>query len=102
MRSFIDLMRKSGLVVDIHEPVSSVFEAPKRSFGTDKLLFFHNLDGKRAVMNIAASRDALACALDVPATGMVPRLAACRYDGRVIESGKIERLARTVNFEKFF
>ncbi|HWQ63401.1 MAG TPA: UbiD family decarboxylase [Methanospirillum sp.] len=89
MRTCIDLMRNKGLVIDIHEPVSSEFEAPKRSFGTDKLLFFHNLDGKKAVMNVTASREALALALGVSADKMVPHLAACRYDGRVIEDGTI-------------
>ena len=63
MRTCIDLMRNKGLVIDIHEPVSSEYEAPKRSFGTDKLLFFHDLDGKKAVMNVIASREALALSL---------------------------------------
>ncbi|MFH0966721.1 MAG: UbiD family decarboxylase, partial [Methanobacteriota archaeon] len=89
MRTYIDLMRKHGLVVDIHEPVSSVYEAPKRSFGTDKLLFFHNLDGKRAVMNLTASREALSLALGVQADKLVPQLASCRYDGVVREEGTI-------------
>jgi UbiD family decarboxylase len=89
MRSFIDLMRKQGLVADIPEPVSSVYEAPKRAHGTDKLLFFHNLDGKQAVMNLIANRTALALALGVRADQLVPRLASCLYDGRVREEGSL-------------
>lgn len=93
MRTFIDTMRKAGLVVDIHEPVSSVYEAPKRSFGTDKLLFFHNVDGKAAVMNLTANRQAMAMALGISPDRMVPHLAACRYDGCVIEDGTITCVA---------
>ncbi len=89
MRTFIEQMRRNGLVTDIHEPVSSVYDAPKRSFGTDKLLFFHNLDGKKGVMNLTASRSALALALGVTPEMMVPHLAACRYDGTVTDAGAI-------------
>jgi UbiD family decarboxylase len=89
MRTYIELMRSHGLVTDIHKPVSSIYEAPKRSFGTDNLLFFHNLDGKKAVMNLTANRKALALALGVSPKTMVPHLAACRYDGEVCEIGTI-------------
>lgn len=89
MRTFIEQMRRNGLVTDIHEPVSSVYDAPKRSFGTDNLLFFHNLDGKKGVMNLTASRSALALALGVTPETMVPHLAACRYDGTITDSGRI-------------
>ena len=89
MRNFIELMRSHGLVVDIHEQVSSVYDAPKRSFGTDKLLFFHNLDGKKGIMNLTASREALALALGVRPEAMVPHLASCRYDGQVLDGGTI-------------
>ncbi|HWQ67795.1 MAG TPA: UbiD family decarboxylase [Methanospirillum sp.] len=87
MRKFIDLMRTKGLVEEIHEPVSSVYEAPKRSSKTDRLIFFHNLDGNQAVMNVTSSRESLAAALGVPPGEMVPWLAASRYNGAVIDDG---------------
>ncbi|MDD1725060.1 MAG: UbiD family decarboxylase [Methanospirillum sp.] len=89
MRKFIEEMRNKGLVVDIHEAVSSRFEAPKLAFNTDKLLFFHNLDGRPVVMNLAASREAVSVALGVPAENLVKTLASCRYDGRVKEAGTL-------------
>jgi UbiD family decarboxylase len=89
MRNFIEQMRKNGRVTDIEEPVSSVYDAPKRSAGTEQLLFFHNIGGKRAVMNVTASREALSLALGVPCSELVPRLASCRYDGKVTEDGTI-------------
>ncbi|NLL09842.1 MAG: UbiD family decarboxylase, partial [Methanomicrobiales archaeon] len=90
MRNFIEQMRNKGLVTDVHEPVSSRFDAPKRAFSTDQLLFFHNLDGKKAVMNLVASRESLATALDVPSNTLVPRLASCRYDGKLIDAGTLQ------------
>ncbi len=56
MRDFIEKMRDHGLVVDVEEPVSSDMQAPKMAASTDKLLFFHKIDGARAVMNLTASR----------------------------------------------
>jgi UbiD family decarboxylase len=89
MRTYIDLMQKNGLVVDVLEPVSSVYDAPKRAYGTDKLLFFHNLDGKRAVMNLTTSRESLALAIGVQTDQLVSRLASCRYEGIVRDEGII-------------
>ncbi|NLW77778.1 MAG: UbiD family decarboxylase, partial [Methanomicrobiales archaeon] len=89
MRYFIEQMRSQGLVTDVHEPVSSRFDAPKRAFSTDKLLFFHNLDGKKAVMNLVASREALAVALGVPSGELVPKLAKCRYNGTLKDAGTL-------------
>ncbi len=89
MRSFIEEMRNKGLVTEIHEKVSSELDAPRRSYGTDRLLFFHDLDGKRGVMNLTSTRAALATALDVPEEELVPRLAACRYDGMVTDNGEL-------------
>lgn len=89
MRSCIELMRRHGMVTDIERPVSSEYEAPKISAETDRLLFFHDLDGKRGVMNLVSSRDLLALVLGVSPGEVVSRLAACRYDGRVVEDGTI-------------
>ncbi len=90
MRTFLEQMRDQGLVIDIHDPVSSRFDAPSRAFRTDRLLFFHNLDGRKAVMNLVASRKALALALGVSEQELVPRLASCRYDGTIIDGGPLQ------------
>ncbi|KQC05502.1 MAG: hypothetical protein APR53_07420 [Methanoculleus sp. SDB] len=89
MRAFIEQMRERGLVEDIEEPVSSVYEAPKRAAATDRLLFFHDIDGHRAVMNAIATRKALAVALGMEERDMVRQLAGARPDGVIEERGRL-------------
>jgi UbiD family decarboxylase len=89
MREFIETMRKNGLVVDINEEVSVDMEAAKMAAGTDKLLYFHKIGGGRAVMNLTASRAALALALGIDETKIVPTLADAKFDGRVVEDGTL-------------
>ena len=89
MREFIERMRKAGLVVDIEEPVSADMQAPKMAAGTDKLLFFHNIGGHRAVMNLTASRTSLSLALGIDEAKIVKTLADAKFDGKVIESGTL-------------
>jgi len=57
--------------------------------GTDKLLFFHNIGGHKAVMNLTASRAALSLALGIDEAKMVKTLADARYDGKVVEEGTL-------------
>lgn len=84
MRNFIEKMREEGRVIDIEDPCSTVFEAPKLASETDDLLFFHKLDGdKTGVMNVTASRASLSCALGIPEHDIVPRLAATGQNGTV-------------------
>ena len=89
MREFIEKMREYGLVVDIEEPVSADMQAPKMAGSTDKLLFFHNLEGKRAVMNLTASRRALSIALGIEEQKMVKTLADAKFDGKIVADGMI-------------
>jgi UbiD family decarboxylase len=89
MREFIETMRKAGLVTEIREPVSVDMQAAKMAAGTEKLLFFHNLDGHRAVMNLTANRTSLALALRLEEKRMVPTLADARFDGKVTEDGTL-------------
>ncbi|MDD4484300.1 MAG: UbiD family decarboxylase, partial [Methanoregula sp.] len=64
MREFIEAMRKAGRVIDIDGPCSpDDMKAAQKAAGTDNLLFFHNIGGAKAVMNVTADRDALALAL---------------------------------------
>lgn len=89
MREFIEKMRESGQVIDIERRVDTVYEACRLAAGTDKLLFFHRLDGSRGVMNVTASRKALSFALSMPEKDMVRRLAIAEYQGSVIRDGSI-------------
>ncbi len=89
MRSFIEKMRKAGLVTEVKEAVSADMEAPKMAAGTDRLLFFHNLDGHKAVMNLTANRTSLALALGIDEAMMVKTLADAQFNGKVIEEGTL-------------
>jgi len=89
MREFIERMRELGLATDIEHEVSADMEAPKMAAATDRLLFFHNIGGARAVMNVTATRAALAVALSMDEKKIVPALADAKYDGKVIEDGKV-------------
>jgi len=90
MRSFIETMREAGEVIDIEEEVSSVYDAPKMAKATDKMLFFHRLDGMhRAVMNVTASRRALALALGMEEDTLVARLAEASFNGSVTDMGPL-------------
>jgi len=90
MRNFIEAMRKEGMVLDVKEPCSSKIEAPKLASGTEKLVFFHDLDGSRAVMNLLTSRKRLSFLTGVPEKDLVKRLSKAEYTGSVIEEGTIE------------
>ncbi|CVK32929.1 conserved protein of unknown function [Methanoculleus bourgensis] len=83
-------MREQGRVEDIEEPRSTVYEAPRMASRTEKILFFHDLDGHRAVMNLLGDRRALAAALGVGERDLVPHLAAATYNGRVRDAGQCE------------
>jgi UbiD family decarboxylase len=87
MREFIKKMREEGLVVDVDETVSSDMQAPKMAAGTDKLIFFNNIEGARAVMNLTASRRALSLALGIDENRMVKTLAEAKFDGNVKTAG---------------
>ena len=65
MREFIEKMRKEGFVIDVDEPCSADMQAAKMAAATDRILFFHNIDGARAVMNLTANRPALSLALGI-------------------------------------
>ena len=90
MRDFIAMMREQGSVEDIESPCSTVYEAPRMASRTDKILFFHDLDGHRAVMNLLGDRGALAAALGVGERDLVRHLAAATYTGRVVDAGQCQ------------
>jgi len=90
MRDFIAMMREQGRVEDIERPCSTIYEAPRLSSRTDKILFFHDLDGHRAVMNLLSDRRSLAAALGVNEQDLVKHLAAATYSGRVVDAGRLK------------
>jgi len=89
MREFIEKMRDAGLVIDVEEAVSADMQAPKMAAQTDKLLLFHKIEGKRAVMNLTASRRALSVALGIDEKNLVKTLADAKFDGQVKTSGTL-------------
>ena len=90
MRDFIERMRKAGLVTDVKKAMGAGdMEAAKMAAGTDKLLFFHNLDGYKAVMNVTADRRALSLALGIDEKTLVKILADAKFNGKVIDDGKL-------------
>ena len=90
MRDFIGKMRKAGLVTDVKKAIPANMKAAKMAAGTDKLLFFHDLDGHRAVMNMTASRKALSLALGIDENKLVKTLADAKYNGKVEEEGTLK------------
>ena len=90
MRKFIEKMRERGLVIEVKEPVSEDMQAAKMASNTDKLLFFHNIGGKRAVMNLTASRTSLSLALGIDEKKIVKTLADAKFDGNVVEAGPLK------------
>jgi UbiD family decarboxylase len=89
MREFIEKMRKEGLVVDVTEPCAPDMAAAKQAAATDKIIFFHNIGGARAVMNLTADRHALSLALGIDEKILVKKLADANFDGKIVNDGKL-------------
>jgi len=89
MREFIETMRRHGLLIDVHEPCSTDMQAARMASTTDRMLFFHDLDGDRAVMNVTADRQALSLALGIDEREIVRTLAGAAFDGHVVEDGRL-------------
>ncbi|MDU9375938.1 3-octaprenyl-4-hydroxybenzoate carboxy-lyase [Methanocorpusculaceae archaeon Sp1] len=90
MREFIKRMIANGLVEEISEPVSSVYEAPKQAYyNSKKMLYFHNCDGHKCVMNTIFDRRSLSVALNIPEEKLVKTLAACTYSGKTHDAGNL-------------
>ncbi|MBN2488688.1 MAG: UbiD family decarboxylase [Methanosarcinaceae archaeon] len=82
-RHFINQLRTSGKLVEITHPVSPEFEAPGIAKQTGAPVLFHDIGGKKAIMNLLGSRDELAAMLGVPKEGIIQRLAAVAPSGKV-------------------
>jgi len=84
MREFINKLRESGKLVEITEPVSKVFEAPRIAKKTPAPVLFHDIDGNKAIMNVLGSRDELAAMFGVEKDMIIQRLSEITPDGEVV------------------
>jgi 4-hydroxybenzoate decarboxylase len=81
-REFIEQQRNDGNLLEVDKTVSPIYDAPRMAI-TDKrcILFNDCIGGKRAVMNVMNSREALAKALGVSQDNIIARLTGTRFDG---------------------
>jgi UbiD family decarboxylase len=84
MREFIEKLKENGKLVEIKDPVSKVFEAPKIAKQTNAPVLFHDIDGNRAIMNVLGSRDELAAMLGVEKDMIIQRLSEINPEGEVL------------------
>ncbi|OPY26625.1 MAG: 3-octaprenyl-4-hydroxybenzoate decarboxylase [Methanocella sp. PtaU1.Bin125] len=79
-REFIEQHRKDNNLLEIDRPVSPVFEAPRMAYSNRRCILFKDcFGGKKAVMNVMNSREALAMALGVPQEGITAKLTGTSY-----------------------
>lgn len=83
MRDFIEHLKKIGKLTEIQQPVSREFEAPFIARNTSGPILFHNIEGKKAIMNLLGSRDELATMLKVPRDQIIKRLSEIETDGEI-------------------
>jgi len=84
MREFIEKLKENGKLVEIKDPVSKVFEAPKIAKQTNAPVLFHDIDGSRAIMNVLGSRDELAAMLGVEKDMIIQKLSEINPEGEVV------------------
>lgn len=89
MREFIEMMRERSEVIDVEVRPEGEFDAPKMAASTNSLIFFHDLPGGRAVMNVTASRKALSLALGVDEKEVGMQLSRATYQGSVVREGTL-------------
>jgi UbiD family decarboxylase len=89
MREFLERMREKGQVIDVEGDTSPQYEAPRMASTTNKILFFHRLQGNRGVMNLTASRETLGEGLGIPWMSIPHVLARSCYEGRVFEGSTL-------------
>lgn len=91
LRGYLASLVDDGIALVVDEPVSPVYEAPRRSAATCRPILFNDLgNGWRGVMNLVSDRDSIARVLDLPPDRVLPTLAAARFDGDVAVDGAIE------------
>ena len=83
-RDFIEDLRKSGRLTEIDRPISKEYEAAILAHETKGPVFFKNVDGSKAIMNLLGSREELGKMLGVPKEEIIQRLADISADGKVV------------------
>ena len=83
-RNFIEDLRKSGRLTEIDRPISKEYEAAILAHETKGPVFFKNVDGSKAIMNLLGSREELGQMLGVPKEEIIQRLADISADGKVV------------------
>lgn len=96
-RDFIDQLKASGKLVEITHPVSSLFEAPKIAKEAGAPVLFHDVDGKKASMNLLGSREELAAMLQVPKDGIIQKLSEVHPEGevRIVQDSSTKEVIKT-------
>jgi 4-hydroxybenzoate decarboxylase len=81
-REFIEQHRRDGTLVEVEKTVSPVFDAPKMAIADRRCILFNDcIGGKRAVMNVMNSREALAKALGVTQDNIIAKLSSTSHSG---------------------
>lgn len=83
-RDFIEHLRESGRLTEIERPVSKDYEAPVLAHENKGPIFFQDVSGAKAVMNLLGSREELGVLLGVPKEEIIRRLADITPSGEVV------------------
>ncbi|MGD9779041.1 UbiD family decarboxylase [Methanomethylovorans sp.] len=84
MREFIEQLRSNGKITEIRHAVSREFEAPRIAKNTQGPVLFHDIEGKKAIMNLLGTRDELASMFGVPRDKIIQKLSEVQPDGEVV------------------
>ncbi|WNY27277.1 UbiD family decarboxylase [Methanolapillus ohkumae] len=82
-REFIENLRKNGRLTEIKNPVSKDFEAPILAHQTKGPIFFHDVSGSLAVMNLLGTRAELGAMLGVSESEIIRKLSDVAPSGSV-------------------
>lgn len=83
-------MKEAEMLEVIERFVSTDLEAAKLAFETEKMLYFENLDGHKAVMNTIVDRKTLSMALGISEDLMLKKLSACTFSGETVVKDELQ------------
>lgn len=92
-RGFLEGLFQSGMMTEVLEPVSPIYDASARASDAGPI-FFHNLSGHKCCMNILGTRKLLGRALGVDPEEMVRYLSEVKFDGpvKVVDSSPFQEV----------
>ncbi|MDV0446243.1 3-octaprenyl-4-hydroxybenzoate carboxy-lyase [Methanosarcinaceae archaeon Ag5] len=82
-RDFIDNLKANGRLTEVPDPVSKDFEAPVIAHQTKGPVFFHDVSGSAAIMNLLGTREELGAMLGVPRDEIIQKLSDITPNGTV-------------------